>query len=314
MTRHFERIKYGDYEAVIDLDRGGNCISLRKGKCRILREPYYVNDPSDYSGGELDNPYLYGMPILFPVNRISGGGFEFEGREYRFPINEPNTGCHLHGKLHETEFKLVCKETDKIVCRYEATTERPYLDFCHSFIVDIEYSLSGDGFTHTTCIKNTSDKNMPVMIGFHTTFNTLFASGKRDETFVFADISEEYERNMKNYLPTGNIPKFDVASSSLASGTFNPFSEDISRHYKAACGGRMAIYDKANKLSMIYENDEKYSFRLIFNRGGFICLEPQNCMADCANSPFGRDKTGFDCISSGEAKTYKSRIYIKEEI
>jgi len=314
MTRSFEKIKYEDYEAVIDLDRGGNCISLRKGTLRILREPYYVSDPSDYTGGELDNPYLYGMPILFPVNRISGGSFEFEGREYRFPINEPDTNCHLHGILHETSFKLIRKETDMILCRYEATADSPYLDFCHSFIIDIEYRLSGDGFTHTTCIKNTSNNNMPVMIGFHTTFNTLFASGKREETLVYADISEEYERNMNNYLPTGNIPEFDDVSDSLAKGTFNPFSRDISKHFKASLGGRMAIYDKSNKLSMIYENDEKYSFRLIFNRGEFICLEPQNCMADCANSSFGRDKTGFDFIAPGKAKTYKSRIYIKEEI
>ena len=76
------KISCGDYTAEINLSRGANCISLRNRKygAVILREP-------DYSK-ELDNPYLYGMPILYPVNRISGGKFEFEGREYVFPINE----------------------------------------------------------------------------------------------------------------------------------------------------------------------------------------------------------------------------------
>jgi len=59
-------LKSGAYSAKINLSRGANCISLRNEKynAMLLREP-------DYSR-ELDNPYLYGMPILFPVNRIAG--------------------------------------------------------------------------------------------------------------------------------------------------------------------------------------------------------------------------------------------------
>ena len=94
-------IKSGGYEAKINASRGANCISLtypEKG-VSVLREP-------DYSA-PLDNPYLYGMPVLFPQNRISGGKFEFEGRVYDFGINEPNTGCFIHGTLHEKPFEVV---------------------------------------------------------------------------------------------------------------------------------------------------------------------------------------------------------------
>jgi galactose mutarotase-like enzyme len=64
-------IRGGGYRAAIDPLRGANCISLsHESGASLLREP-----PKD---GILDNPYLYGMPILFPVNRISGGSFEFE--------------------------------------------------------------------------------------------------------------------------------------------------------------------------------------------------------------------------------------------
>ena len=80
-----EHIRAGDYTATIDLSAGANCIRLRNEKygAALLREP--PENP--------DNPYLYGMPVLFPVNRISGGRFRFQGREYVFPINEPATGC-----------------------------------------------------------------------------------------------------------------------------------------------------------------------------------------------------------------------------
>ena len=89
-------IENGDWSAVIDLAHGANCIELKNKRygASLLREP-----PKN---GELDNPYLYGMPLLFPVNRIENGTFEFEGRRYVFPINEPSTGCHLHGEFTPT--------------------------------------------------------------------------------------------------------------------------------------------------------------------------------------------------------------------
>ena len=51
------------WSAVIDLFHGANCISLRNKRyhATLLREP-----PECV---KLDNPYFYGMPILFPVNR-----------------------------------------------------------------------------------------------------------------------------------------------------------------------------------------------------------------------------------------------------
>lgn len=299
-----EKIKNGAYIAQINLSRGANCISLRKNGYKILREP-------DYSK-ELDNPYLYGMPVLFPVNRISGGKFEFEGREYRFPVNEPDTGCHLHGELHNTEFKLVYKDENKIICSYEADEKNPYLGFEHKFKIDIEYELKEDGFYQLTRVTNLSDKNMPVMLGFHTTFNACFSEGDYEDINVLAQVSEEYERNMENYLPTGNKPEFDGISNQLANGELNPFGKQISRHYRAGGNGKMVIYDKGKNLSLVYENDEKFGFRLIFGRDGYICLEPQNCLANCANSPLDRKEAGFDYIKPGEVKEYHSKIYIKE--
>lgn len=297
-----EEIRYGDYIAKINLSRGANCVSLRNGSMKLLREPDYTK--------ELDNPYLYGMPILFPVNRISGGCFEFEGRKYQFPINEPETNCHLHGVIHNSAFELLNKEDGKINCVFRPNNDDAYVKVGHDYIIEIEYTLNKDGFKQCVSVENLSDINMPVMIGFHTTFNTLFACGKAEDTFVYAQISEEYERNMKNYLPTGKILVFDDVSDSLSNGVFKPFQTPISRHYRAYSEGEMIIYDRYNNLSLVYENDKKYQFRLIFNRGEFICLEPQNCMANCQNSPFERKNAGFDFLKPKEIKKYYSQISV----
>ena len=301
-------IAHGDWSAVIDTEYGANCIGLRNEKygAKLLREP-----PTNC---ELDNPYLYGMPILFPVNRIENGKFEFEGRKYVFPINEPATNCHLHGELHRTAFELTEKSDSKIKCRYTATKNKPYLSFSHEFEIVMEYELKDDGFYHTVTVTNLSEQNMPLFLGFHTTFNTLFAEGSRPENIrIFTNISEEYERNMEvNYLPTGIKPPFDAVSMALSEGTYKPFEKKASRHYRGQ--GAMSITDVDKHLRMVYENDEKYGFRLIYNGGsdGYICLEPQNCLAGCQNSPFSREESGFDFLYAGECKTYRSRIFLEK--
>ena len=48
----------------------------------------------------------YGLPILFPPNRIDGGHFTFAGKEYQFEVNEPATGNSLHGFLHKEPWEI----------------------------------------------------------------------------------------------------------------------------------------------------------------------------------------------------------------
>ena len=303
---HKQIITAGDWSATIDLARGANCISLknRRFNASILREPPL--------NGNLDNPYLYGMPILFPVNRIEGGCFDFEGRIYTFPINEPQTGCHLHGELHQTAFELLEKREERIVCRY-AAKKGEYLGFPHAFEILQAYELREEGLFHTVTVRNLSEQSMPVLLGFHTTFNTLFTPKSDPRSIsVFADITEEYERNMAvNYLPTGVKPPFDEVSKALANGNYKPIAGKASRHYRGC--GKMSLTDVRSGLRMVYDSDEKFEFRLIYNGGdeGYICLEPQNCLANCPNAPFSREEAGFDALRPGESKIYRSKILLE---
>ena len=76
----------------------------------------------------------------------------------------------------------------------------------------------------------------------------------------------------------------------------------------------MSITDFGQRLRVVYDNDEKYGFRLIYNGGsdGYICLEPQTCLVGCQNSPFSREEAGFDFLQAGERKTYCSKIFLKK--
>ena len=298
------RLQAGDYTAFINPERAANCKSLRNSKYKaiILREPN--------KSGVLDNPYLYGMPILYPANRISGGCFEFEGKIYKFPINEPGTNCHLHGMLHEMEFKITQSDSSFVKCVFE----KPYLDFPHSFRIEMTYRLSEDGLEQRTKITNLSEENMPNFLGFHTTFNIPFLEGTSAENVrLYAEIEKEIERD-RNYLPTGKLLSYDDVAEKMNIGEFMPLEKVISRHCGAKKGGRIELTDIKQGIKLIYENDEKFGWRLFYNGSadGYICLEPMTCMANCQNSPFDRAYAGFDSISPHSSKEYISKIYLEE--
>ena len=304
----FIQLRAGEYTATINQNRGANCISLRHSGygARILREPDYER---------LDNPYLYGMPILYPNNRISGGRFMFEGREYSFPINEPSLNNHIHGFLHETPFEVAELGENFVVCVYRATKEKPYCNFPHEFSITITYRLSEHGLVCDTEICNESEKNMPSFLGFHTTFNIPFISdGESEDVRVLCEVKDLVERNMQVYLPTGKILPDDEITKKLCQGEFMPFEAVISRQYLKNGGGRVALNDIKRKISVVYEMDEKFGFRLLYNGNAdeYICIEPQTCMANAPNAPFDRVFAGFDYIKPNEKKLYHTRIYIKE--
>ena len=303
MMNNTVEIKSKKSKALINLSRGANCISFVCDElgADVLRTPDYEN---------LDNPFLYGLPIIFPANRISGGKFEFGGRLYSFPINEPATGCHLHGVLHETEFKLENQTESSVKCRLSVNAHD---GFPHDYDVVITYEITDFSLKHTTEIQNKSSLEMPCFLGFHTTFNLPFVKGSCAENCrVYAELGDEIERNMSNYLPTGVVLLPDEITKSFADGSFKPYENILSRHYKAGGNGAVQIFDVEKQIKITYKNDEKYNFRLLYNGGAkdFICLEPMNCMANCANSPFDREYAGFSVIKPNETEIFYSEIII----
>jgi aldose 1-epimerase len=295
-------IKNHYYTAKINLSRGANCISLRhvETDVPIVREPNDVEHP--------DSPVRYGIPILFPPNRISNGTFTFENRKYKFAINNPRTNCHLHGDLNTREFELLSGGEDFAVCYYRPKLKEDFFGGIHEYEIVIMYRLTAKGLEQRTTVTNCSKKNMPLMVGFHTTFNV-----NNQTTSLLAEVSDEIERDEQRYLPTGKILGEDDITRQLRKGTFLPGKHTISRHYKAHKKGNMYLYDYENHYSIRYTNSANMSYRMLFNGGeeDYICLEPQNCMIDCLNGPFDLEYAGFEYLKPGESETFTTHIGLR---
>ena len=147
------RSEDGAYEVKILPAKGANCLSLKHIPSHISALRTYDPDTVE----ELDNPFLYGTPLLFPPNRIKGGTFTYDGRAYALPINEEATGCFLHGTLHETPFEVIEQSKSTLLCRYKATEDAPYLTYPHEFTLDVKYELTNEGLKQTVSITNNSE-------------------------------------------------------------------------------------------------------------------------------------------------------------
>lgn len=291
-------LKNKHFIAKINVSKGANLIFLRSSNgAIILREP-------DYDKG-VDNPYLYGMPILFPVNRIENGKFCFGGKEYVFSINEPNTNCHLHGEIHDKEFCVNKFSENRAVLSYNGV-----FGGVNEFCLTLDYRLTKRGVKLKTTVNNLSKYKMPIMLGFHTTFNSSFINDS--ENYVKVSIDSEIERNFNNYLPTGKLLEFDGVSKQLLKGSFNPLSQPISRHYKCKKHYKIVNFDKNSNMSVVYNNSKNLNYRLIYNGNadGYICLEPQNVMANAPNISKDRKVSGFNYIKPRSKIVFKSQILL----
>jgi aldose 1-epimerase len=291
------------YSAFICAKMGANCIQLQKGGASLLRTP------GDWEQFKRD-PNLYGMPILFPPNRINHGEFQFNGTRYVFPINEISRGHHIHGFLSATPFLLCDTRTDanqaSITFTYEATPELPYRCFPHTFKILLIYLLDEDGLHQSVEVTNTGDRPMPFFLGFHTAFNQRFLPHTEKEDYrLKIAVQNEIMLDRQTIIPTGEFIERNQLVQDLNDGNVCPGERVLSNHFVANKGGnKEAVYlHMPTGRKIRYTTCGCYNYWMVFNRGidsGFICIEPQTCIVDAANSPLPPRITGFRALEKGE--------------
>lgn len=210
----------GDYVALLIPEMGANLIRLadmRRG-VEVLHTP---------TAEEIETfrrrPQVYGLPILFPPNRIADGRFTFDGRTYRLPItNEKEHNFH-HGFLKSQPFQVSkAVETDDEVmveCRYysNAGCDVIFRDFPHEFKCKIIFHLSARGLEQEVVFTNRSRERMPLGVGFHTPLCIPFAGGENGDYVMRVAVGEQAELDARN-LPTGRKLPLNAQFARLREG------------------------------------------------------------------------------------------------
>ncbi|MDO4758002.1 MAG: aldose 1-epimerase [Rikenellaceae bacterium] len=313
----------GDYVALLIPSVGANLVRLANTKLgvEILRTPTAEEIETFKS-----RPQIFGLPLLFPPNRIEDGRYEFEGRTYQYPITIEKEQNYHHGIIKGEPFIVSKAEEDaeavKIECRYysNAANDAIYKDFPHEFKCKIVYKLSAKGLKQEVIFSNKSDKTMPVGVGFHTPIVIPFQGGKPEEYLMRVAVGEQVELSERN-LPTGNTLPLNEQFAKLREGGLQvtacePIEAGFTLREIEVDGEsyRGAVVEHTTTgVKAYYEVDEATTYWTIWNNGGqvdYCCPEPQSWTTNAPNAKNPK-AAGFVAIEPGKKWKGVYKLYCK---
>lgn len=329
MTEHYAKqgkyetedailLKHGRFSAALLPRVGGNLVALRDEErgYRFIREP----EGADWESF-LNKPMVHGIPVLFPPNRYDAGSFEFDGRAYSFPVNEPQTGNHLHGFVYQSPWEVVSlsstEEESTVTVKLRFDEQHPdFTYFPHQITLLHTYTLSDQGLTQNFEAINEGKEALPFMLGFHTSLNAPFAPGSSESDLECGlSIEDRWELDGR-MLPTGNALPLNEGELLLKEGKGSPYFASLDNHYSAAATGinAMTLHDKKENVTFVYEVGDAYKHWMVYNaaaNGKFFCPEPQTGMVNAPNVKLPEEKTGIIRLEPGQKWTAVSRMYVR---
>lgn len=308
------RVTTEQLEGILVPGWGSNLISLiwRPDPLAVLRTPESAEAYHAQTA-------LYGIPVLFPPNRIDEGVFTFQGREYRFPINEAERGVHIHGVLRHIPWKLTRAEIEGDTALLETSVvseEAPdvYAAFPHKFTVRQQYRFRAETVEIRFLLDSRDEAPMPWGVGYHTTLNLPLAKGgSLDRCTVQLPVAKSWVLSDR-LLPTGEL-------------TDCPYGEAMRRGLSPAAlqlddvllvdpdqPSEAVITDEAAGLRVTYTADQAFKHWVLYNgdpaTSGFFCPEPYTWVTNAPNLDLPNDLTGLQVLEPGASASVTTRITV----
>jgi aldose 1-epimerase len=310
-------LQAGRYEAVVLPDVGANLIAFRdiEKEYRFLREPALAEMEAFK-----ERPIVHGIPVLFPPNRYEDGKFPWKGKVFQFPVNEPKTGNHLHGFVHNIPWAVETFSSDGNESRVslalrvrEGHSVHEFLPF--DFTIRLIYTLNEQGLHQQISVHNEGSEAMPCLLAFHTTINAPFAVNSQPSDYSFQmTIGERWALN-ERMLPTGEYQALSADEEKMKVGGLSPFFAGMDNHYTSVPQNSrnfMALTDAREGIKLVYDVGTSYKQWMIWNNGkteGFFCPEPQMNLVNAPNVDLPADQIGLVSLEPGEVWEETARLY-----
>ncbi|HIW66051.1 MAG TPA: aldose 1-epimerase [Candidatus Alistipes intestinipullorum] len=313
----------GDYTAMVIPSMGANLVRLYHAGtgAEVLRTP-----EADEIETFLQRPQVFGVPVLFPPNRIADGCYTFEGRTYRYPITREKEHNYHHGILKSQPFQVSkAWETDAEVlveCRYYSNPgcDAIFRDFPHAFKCKITFRLTAAGLEQEVMFANRSAQRMPLGVGFHTPMRIPFAGGTDADYVMRVAVGEQAELNDRS-LPTGRLLPLSEQFARLREGGLRvtgcaPIEAGFTLREIEVDGApyRGALVENLRTgVRTFYEVDEQTVYWTIWNNGGqvpYCCPEPQTWVTDAPHAA-DPEAAGFRAVDPGKSWRARYRFYVK---
>ncbi len=286
---------------------GSNLIGLRlaEPEVKLLYEPDSMADLHKKAVG-------WGFPVLMPPNRIEGGRFSFEGREYKFEINE-NGVHHIHGLVHSLPWRVVAVDTESAASVTTAirSDDHPSIlaSYPHSFELRMIFTLKGNRIDITFEAENFGAETMPFGVGFHPYFNVpLTSASSKGKCTVQVPANKRWELR-EDCIPTGR--RLDLSGTvdlrspqALDSVMLDDVYTDLEyENGESVC----SFVDQGSGISLRYGADSQFKHWVVFTGktpdAPFVCLEPYTWTTNAPNLDLPAQDTGLIALEGGKTFT-----------
>ncbi|QSO51150.1 aldose 1-epimerase [Alicyclobacillus curvatus] len=286
-------------------DLGGMAVSLihRPSGEELLRRPF------NRQAWE-NEPYLYGIPVLFPPGRITGGTFQWRGMRYEWPRNDTRGPNHLHGFVWNKPWKV----TD-IRGRLAVSSSAEVEDALKQYLgaatqLTITYELDDQTVLIKTTVRNPGPRAIPLALGFHTTWDL----SKHDWLVTIPDghawkrtpdggaqLVEEPERLMRLRTSAERCTKV---------------VDDVCYRINDGVDTEILMEHPSRPLKFRWCSDASFRHLVIYRpteNSPFICVEPWTWASNAPNLAFRPDVTGVSGLASGEFRQFCYSISVVTE-
>ena len=293
----------GFFRAEVVPEIGGNVISLRHSASgtKLLREPAELRELAKV-------PEQFGLPVLFPPNRIEDGKFTFEGRDCRLPVNETAMHNHLHGLVVGKAWNVVSADDNSVELKFVfSQTDPEYEGFPFAFTLKRELILTGTGLLDRMTVTNRGKWNMPLGLGYHSAFPANPAQVRLSAGPDQFEIGARYLPTGRRIVWEGIDPRKWFDPGGINAGFHMRAGSVISEDGTAFHGAEIRY--KSGLLR--YITDEKFGFWYTWNRrgqGDFISLEPVSWMANALNQPGPPEETGVRVLAPSSEITFLNEL------
>ena len=312
------------YEAILVPSIGANLVKLynKTKQVDILRTP-----TADEIETFKSRPQIYGVPLLFPPNRIEDGTYSFKGKKYEFPITLPNQNNYHHGIIKSEAFTITRTRFSSDAVEVEASffsnriNNAIFENFPHEFVCKIRFILTDNEMTHIVSFTNLGLETMPLGVGYHTPIRVPFtADGIKSDYKLRLSVGKHWELNDRG-LPTGNLLELSDEELPLLTEGIAPTGKgfeyaltdeaimDEGKPYHGAI-----ITDTKKNISVYYEVDNQFKHWTLWNNGGevdYVCPEPQTWAINAPNIDLPHNVTGFQTLAGGKTWNGTTRFYVK---
>jgi aldose 1-epimerase len=276
---------------------GNTCVGWRIGDWRVLDEPPDEEQLRARASS-------YGIPILFPwPNRLRGGRFKFEGREYRVPPN-PGAAHVNHGLVRDRPWQVkLARASDESAVIWSEIRSQDFPELAEvypsAFALQVSYWLRQGRLEIEARVENVGKAALPFGFGLHPYFTLPLGPGSRRQSCELRVPAEEVWE-LKDHLPTGqrrpvagrdDLRRFRALGQEVYDDLFHLGAERFRASVRDPNVGRQIDLDAPGTFGecVVFAPSHR----------DVVALEPYTCITDALN--LTGVPTGLQVLAPGDS-------------